>query len=184
MTLAAYLTSLPLLFPPLGPSAFILFHTPMSERASPRNIILSHGMALVAGVLSWQLMTALSPHPMAGPAELVTWPQVGAIAVAMGSVSAAMIFFRCDHPPAAATALLGAMGVFENATHVLGLLAAVGLLVLEAFLLNRVVGGLPYPVWRADPKISSRYAALAGIPGTGNTFWQQLASRIYQHRHS
>ena len=38
ITVAAYLTRLPLLFPPLGPSAYILFHTPMSVTASPRNV--------------------------------------------------------------------------------------------------------------------------------------------------
>ena len=36
ITLAAFLTNLPLLFPPLGPSAFILFRTPMSPQAAPR----------------------------------------------------------------------------------------------------------------------------------------------------
>ena len=52
ITLIAILTELPLLFPPLGPSAFILFYTPMSRGACPRNVFLSHSMAVIAGLLS------------------------------------------------------------------------------------------------------------------------------------
>ncbi len=66
--------------------------------------------------------------------------------------------------------------------QVLGLLAAVTLLILEAFLFNRIIGGLPYPVWRADPRISRSYGALAGIPEPSANFWQQMSTKIFQQR--
>jgi len=53
---------------------------------------------------------------------------------------------------------------------------------MDAFFFNRVLGGLPYPVWRADPKISRSYGVLAGIPDTEATFWQQMTVKIFQRR--
>jgi CBS-domain-containing membrane protein len=59
ITIAAHLTELPLLFPPLGPTAFILFYTPLAVTASPRNVIVAHTMAVGAGIFSLWLMEAL-----------------------------------------------------------------------------------------------------------------------------
>ncbi|MBW1716072.1 MAG: hypothetical protein JRJ77_09640, partial [Deltaproteobacteria bacterium] len=59
---------------------------------------------------------------------------------------------------------------------------AVILLVLEAIFFNRIIGGLPYPIWRADPNVARNYGVLAGIPETETTFWQQLAAKIFQRR--
>ncbi len=178
ITLAAYLTQLPLLFPPLGPSAFILFHTPMSPRASPRNIILSHALGLLAGIVSLGWVGFLYPGVMLGAPGVMSWPHVVAVASAMGLISIAMIVLDCAHPPAAATALLGAMGLFRNGAQMLGLLGAVILLVAEAFVLNRLAGGLPYPLWRADPEVVRRYGALAGVPETGTSYWQRLTAQV------
>ena len=52
------LARLPLLFPPLGPSAFILFYTPMSVAASPRNVIMAHFLAVGAGLGALHLLAA------------------------------------------------------------------------------------------------------------------------------
>jgi CBS-domain-containing membrane protein len=184
IALLAWVTRLTLLFPPLGPSAFVLFYRPMAEQASPRNVILSHTMALAAGVLSLRLALWLFPGPGILDPAMMSWPRLLAITLAMGVISALMVALRCAHPPAAATALLGAMGFFENPLQMLGLLIAVLLLVAEAFVLNRLVGGLPYPRWRSDPKISRHFVVLAGIPESGATYWQQLAARLQQRRES
>lgn len=167
ITAAALVTGLPLLFPPLGPSAFILFLTPMSDAASPRNVVLSHALALGAGLGAY--WTADS--------------QIAAVIIAFGLSCTVMILLRCNHAPAAATALLAAMGFFESPLQIAGLLCAVLLLVGEAFLFNRILGGLPYPLWRADPSVSREYGALAGIPAESRGHWQELSHRlIRRHR--
>ncbi len=182
ITIAAYLTELPLLFPPLGPSAFILFHTPMSMTASPRNVILSHTMAVAAGLLSLWLIGMIYQGANLSDPTMMNWYRVMAIALSMGLIGFMMVAVRCVHPPAAASALIAAMGYLANAEQVLGLIGAVILLVLEAIFFNRIIGGLPYPIWRGDPNVARNYGELAGISETGTTFWKQLATKIFQGR--
>ena len=182
ITIAAHLTELPLLFPPLGPTAFILFYTPMSESASPRSAIMAHTMAVVAGTASLWLVELAFPHANITDPASMNWYRVVAIAMSMGLTGAGMILLRSVHPPAAASALIAAMGYLGNATQIVGLPAAVVLLVFEAFLFNRLLGGLPYPVWKADTRISRMYGMLAGIPDDRTTFWHQLTGTIFERR--
>jgi CBS domain-containing membrane protein len=182
IAIAAYLTDLPLLFPPLGPSAFILFHTPMSESASPRSVILSHALALAAGLLSLRFVEMVCPGAHIIDSSVMNWYRVLAIALSMGIIGIIMVSMKCVHPPAAATALIAAMGYLSNIEQILGLIGAVILLVFEAILFNRIIGGLPYPIWRADLTVARSYGVLAGIPETGTTFWQQLAAKTFQQR--
>jgi CBS domain-containing membrane protein len=182
ITIAAYLTELPLLFPPLGPSAFILFYTPLAVIASPRNVILSHTMAVAAGLSSIWLAGLVFPDMNLAAPSLLNWARVTTIACSMGVIGVLMIVTDSVHPPAAATALIAAMGYLQRPDQVIGLVAAVVLLSVEAFLFNRVIGGLPYPLWRADSTVLQSYGALAGIPAKGTTAWHQLASRLFQRR--
>jgi predicted short-subunit dehydrogenase-like oxidoreductase (DUF2520 family) len=50
--LAAYFTGQPFLFPSLGPTAFLFFEQPMAEMSSPRNTLIGHLVAVLAGALS------------------------------------------------------------------------------------------------------------------------------------
>ncbi len=182
ITAVAYLTDLPLLFPPLAASAFILFNSPLSEGESPRSVILSHTIALFSGLASMHVfLMAFSESGLLNPMEL-SWPRVGAIALAMGITSILMITIRCVHPAAAATGLIASMGFVLNAVQILGYLSAVILLVLEAFLLNRVLGGLPYPSWQYDPKAVEDFQLLTGISDVRKNYWEQLSLRIFQRR--
>lgn len=182
IAMAAYLINLPLLFPPLGPSAFMLFHTPMSMAASPRNLILSHTMAVVVGLFSLHLFEMIFPMANLLDPSVMNWHRVFSVALAMGLITITMISMKSSHPPAAASALLAAMGYLDDPFKILGIVAAPILLALEAFFFNRVLGGLPYPIWRADPGIASNYGVLAGIPKTRENFWEQLASKTFQRR--
>ncbi len=182
ITLAAFAAKLPLLFPPLGPSAFILFRTPMSPAASPRSVIFSHALALAAGIGSLYVADLLFPDAHLYNPHVLNGPRVLAIALAMGVTSVGMIAGRFAHPPAAATALLGGMAYFSEFAQIGGLLAAVFLLVLQAWFFVRVLGGLPYPRWQADPKVSRHYGTLAGISEEGTSYWQQLVSQIHLRR--
>lgn len=180
LTAAALWTRLPLVFPPLGPSAFILFRTPLAEQASPRSVILSHASALAAGLLSLRVAAALFPGSNPADVSALGPERIFAIASAMGLATIAMIGLRCSHPPAAATALIAAMGYLQSADQAVGLLAAVVLLVGEAIFFNRVLGGLPYPWWKSAPGAGRRYGALGAADEPSR--WQVLESRVFRRR--
>lgn len=182
ITAMAYLTNLMLLFPPLGPSAFILFHTPLAETASPRNVIMAHTLALLAGLISVALVGLIIPDAGVHGAAGLNWASVLAIATAMGLASMAMVMLRCVHPPAAATALIAAMGFLDNIVQVSGVLIAVIILVFEAVLFNRILGGLPYPLWRFNPEVIKDHPAMAGLPRHGQSAWQKMVTKIFHRR--
>lgn len=182
ITMMAYLTDLVLLFPPLGPSAFILFYTPLSESACPRNIILSHTVAVLSGLGAMVIVEMLFPGFREMATMTMNWPGVIAIAIAMGAVSIAMVAIQCVHPPAAATALIAAMGYLDNVVQVGGVLVAVLLLALEAIVFNRVFGGLPYPLWRFDANMDKIYRPLAGHRASEGSRWQKIAEKTFQRR--
>ena len=182
ISIIAYLTRLPLLFPQLGPSAFILFHTPMSVTASPRNVLLSHTLAVVSGLFALWLVGWIYPQAGLSDPFVLNWYRILVIALTMGVSGVMMEGIKCIHPPAAASALIAAMGFLNSPAQVLGVIGAMILLVLEAILFNRIIGGLPYPFWRADPKVARHYGALAGIPDSETTFWRRLAAKTLQKR--
>ena len=180
--IGARFTGIPFLIPLLAPSAFILFHSPLGNRASPRTVILSHVLAVAAGLISFWLVAAIFPQSGTLILTVLNWPRVLAIALGVGLASAMMVVWRCAHPPAVASSLLAAMGYLNHPTQALGLLGTVVLLVLEAFILIRLVGGFPYPIWRSDRKEGWSYGPEAGVPEVQFSFWQQLELRLLQRR--
>src|SRR3989440_12805107 len=52
MSALAVITHSPLIFPSLGPTAFLFFYTPIQPSASPRNTIIGHAIGVLAGYLS------------------------------------------------------------------------------------------------------------------------------------
>lgn len=182
ITMMAYLTDLVLLFPPLGPSAFILFYTPLSESASPRNLILSHTVAVLSGLGALVVAEMFFPGFGEMASMSMNWPSVMAIAIAMGVASMAMVAIQCVHPPAAATALIAAMGYLDNIVQVGGVLVAVSFLALEAIVFNRIFGGLPYPLWRFDANVDKIYRPLAGQAVSEGSRWQKIAEKTFQRR--
>lgn len=182
ISIIAYLTRLPLLFPQLGPSAFILFHTPMSVTASPRNVLLSHTLAVASGLFALWLVGWFFPEAGLSDPFLLNWYRILVIALTMGVSGVIMVGVKCIHPPAAASALIAAMGFLNTPEQVAGVIGAMMLLVLEAILFNRIIGGLPYPLWRAEPKVARNFGAMAGIPDSETTFWRRLANKTFQIR--
>jgi CBS-domain-containing membrane protein len=182
ITIMAYLTDLMLLFPPLGPSAFILFYTPLAESASPRNLVLAHTMALLCGLTALVLAEVLLPGFQGTPSTTMNWANVTAIAMAMGAASISMVLFQCVHPPAAATALIAAMGYLDNPIQIGGVLLAVLFLGMEAYLFNRLLGGLPYPLWRFDPEVEKTYRSLTGQSKSTASRWQEITQKTFRRR--
>lgn len=144
MSLAALVTGQALIFPSLGPTAFLFFYTPLTPAASPRNAITGHLIGVVAGYGSLLLFHLQN----AGPALAtgVTGPRVAAAALSLGLTSGLMVLLRAPHPPAGATTLIISLGILHTPAQLAVLMVAVGLLTLQAIGINRLAG-LPYPFW-------------------------------------
>lgn len=178
----AYLIQMPLLFPPLGPSAFILFFTPLARSAAPRSVLLAHSMGLFIGLAMVGLFSLLFPDAPLAPGDSLNWVRIAALSLAMGLTSLGMILFRCAHPPAAATTLIAAMGFIDSHLQVFGYLAAVLLLILQALFFNRLLGGLPFPLWNFSAKAARQYPDLAGLGDREMNGSERMQERIFKRR--
>lgn len=136
------------IFPSLGATAFILFYMPLAAPASPRNTLIGHFVGALVGWSSLALFGLLE----AGPAVTggMDWPRVGAAALSLAATSGLTVWLRAIHPPAGATTLIVSLGLMPRLEQIPVLMAAVGLLLAQAFVMNRLAG-LPYPAWAAAP---------------------------------
>lgn len=150
VALVALMTQEAFIFPSLGATAFILFYIPMAQPASPRNTLCGHFIGAVMGLVALYLFGLQD----AASAFLtgVDLSRVGAVAVAMGLTSCLMVALGVAHPPAGATALIVSLGLMPNPSQLPVLMAGVLLLLVHAFVINRLAG-LPYPLWssRSSP---------------------------------
>lgn len=144
MSVAALLTGAPLIFPSLGPTAFLLFYTPLLPASSPRNSLGGHAIGAAAGYFSL-LVFDLTNHAPA-LVEGVAWNRVGAAALSLGLTSGLMVWARVPHPPAGATTLIISLGILRTPGQLAVLMVAVFLLVVQGFVINRSAG-IEYPVW-------------------------------------
>ena len=141
---AAFLFKEPLLFPSLGPTAFLFFETPMIPPASPRNTLIGHFVAILAGVLSLAIFGLLD-HPSILQ-EGATLARVGAGALSVALTGAIQRLLNSSHPPAGATVLLVSLGLLQTPQGMVMLMTGVVLLTIAGWIINRAVG-VPVPVW-------------------------------------
>jgi CBS domain-containing membrane protein len=153
----ALVTGEPFVFPSLGPTAFLLFYTPLTPAASPRNTIGGHAIGAAAGYLSLVLFDLTDAAPAL--ASSVTGSRVAAAALSLGLTSGAMVWARVPHPPAGATTLIVSLGILREPEQLAVLMVAVVLLLMQGFAINRLAG-IPYPVWSPP-----RPGAPKGKPG-------------------
>lgn len=145
LALLAVITGVPFVFPSLGPTAYLLFFTPRAEAASPHNTLIGHAIALACGyAVFWALKM---------PAGAITsnnglgWELVVAAGVSLGATGALMILLGASHPPAGATTLIVSLGIISRPEYLAVIEAAVVLLTIQAFCINRLAG-VPYPIWK------------------------------------
>ena len=146
MSAAAVVTGQPLIFPSLGPTAFLLFYTPRAPVASPRNSIIGHLIGVLSGYVSLVIFGLTERGPAL--AEGVTWARVGAAALSLALTSGFMAWLLAPHPPAGATTLIISLGILPHPSQHAFLMLAVVLLVLQGLVINRLAG-IDYPLWKA-----------------------------------
>jgi CBS-domain-containing membrane protein len=154
MAFAALITGAPFVFPSLGPTAFLLFYTPMVPTACPRNTLIGHAIGAAAGYFA--LVVFGLQHAAPALTTGVSASRVGAAALSLGLTAGIMVWARVPHPPAGATTLIVSLGILHEPWQLAVLMLAVFLLVLQGLGINRLAG-IPYPLWRpastgvADP---------------------------------
>lgn len=148
MAFVAFVTGEPFVFPSLGPTAFLLFYTPLLPASSPRNTLGGHAIGAAAGYLSLVVFGLTDAAPAL--ASEVTGARVGAAALSLGLTSGAMVWARVPHPPAGATTLIVSLGILREPEQLVLLMLAVALLVGQGFVINRLAG-IPYPAWSPRP---------------------------------
>lgn len=152
MAFVAYVTGEAFVFPSLGPTAFLLFYTPLQPAASPRNTLGGHAIGAAAGYLALLVFGLTDDAPAL--ATSVSGARVGAAALSLGLTSGAMVWARVPHPPAGATTLIVSLGILREPEQLMVLMVAVVLLVIQGFVINRLAG-IPYPRWRPAPQSAS-----------------------------
>lgn len=146
LALLALVSHNPFVFPSLGPTAYLVFFSPLSRASSPRNTILGHAVGLACGygafVLTGAGAEAFGTH--AG----IFWPRIFAAALSLSTTGAAMVLLDISHPPAGATTLIVSLGIIAKPKELMVIEVAVLLLVAQALAINRLAG-IPYPLWNA-----------------------------------
>ena len=140
----------PFVFPSLGPTAYLLFFTPLGRTSSPRNTIIGHVIGLGCGYAAFAV-TGAAALPF-GEHPGIFWPGVLAAALSLSATGAFMVLLDVSHPPAGATTLIVSLGIISKPSELAIIEVAVFLLVAQALAINRLAG-LPYPLWSAPAQI-------------------------------
>lgn len=146
MAAIAVLFRMPMLFPPLGASTFLLLHAPESHAAHPRTVIFGHIIGALMGWLSLQAFCAEAPS--AAVLMGMDWSHACSAALAVGGTTALMAFFGVPHAPAGATTLVVSLGQLPHLWQVPVIAAAAALLVAQAYVFHRL-RGVAYPPTRS-----------------------------------
>ena len=106
----------PLIFPSLGPTAFLQAELPQLPSSRLYNTIVGHLLGMGAGLLAVALLGASTAPSVLATGELTPirlWAAVLAIFLTL----LAGLVLKASHPPAAATTLLFALGGFQPTRH-------------------------------------------------------------------
>lgn len=152
LALLALISHNPFVFPSLGPTAYLLFFSPLAEASSPRNTVFGHAIGLLCGYGAF-VLTGAGTQPF-GVHHAIFWPRILAAALSLSATGAVMVLFRVSHPPAGATTLIVSLGIISQPRELVVIEVAVFLLVAQAWTINRLAG-LPYPLWNANQSAGS-----------------------------
>ncbi|HEV2474655.1 MAG TPA: HPP family protein [Chthonomonadales bacterium] len=147
LAVLAFVSRSPIVFPSLGPTAYLLFFTPLARAASPRNTIVGHAIGILCGYGAY-VVTGAGAVPF-GAHSGIFWPRILAAAFSLSATGALMVLLEVSHPPAGATTLIISLGIIARPHQLLVIETAVFLLVAQALAINRAAG-IPYPLWASS----------------------------------
>ena len=167
----AFLFREPMLFPSLGATAYLLFAHPHEHQGQFRNAFFSHLMGALIGWATFyvfvlqlggghqlNVFALLQPSASQLPASSL-WIYIASPAVATGLTLAAMVATRTEHSPAASTALIFALGIFQHVWQIGFVMAGVVILLICGAVLNRFAGFEPESIkHNEEPKIKDEHA--------------------------
>lgn len=151
LALLALVSRNPFVFPSLGPTAYLLFFSPLGKTSSPRNTILGHAIGLACGYAAF-VLTGAGALPF-GVHQGIFWPRILAAALSLSFTGALMVLLDVSHPPAGATTLIVSLGIIWKPLELVIIEVAVFFLVAQALAINRLAG-LRYPWWNAVPSVN------------------------------
>lgn len=146
LALLALVSRNPFVFPSLGPTAYLLFFSPLAKASSPRNTICGHAIGILCGYGAY-VVTGAGAVPF-GVHPGIFWPRILAAALSLSVTGALMVLLGVSHPPAGATTLIISLGIISKPWELAIIEVAVFLLVAQALAINRLAG-LPYPLWNS-----------------------------------
>lgn len=125
----AVLSGRPLIFPSLGPTAYLLARDPHGPGTTARRVLGGHAVGVLAGALSYRLLAAglavtSSSAPLSVP--VLRLGAAGVLSVAL--TSAGMVRLDASHAPAVATTLICSLGLLTTPAELAGI--GVGVLAL------------------------------------------------------
>ena len=144
ISVLAWLIDVPLLFPALGPSAFVLFSSPFAPGAAPRSVIMGHFSGIIAGFAVWYGVTLVFGQPVS--LEAGGWSLFVSASLALAATSVLLVRLSCPHPPACGTALIIALGAATTWSALLAMATGVFLLTAQAVVMHRIAN-VSTPTW-------------------------------------
>lgn len=145
----AALTHQPWLFPSLGPAVLLHVEKPEAPESSPRNTVIGHAVALLAGY-GFLLLCGLADNGSVLQ-EGVNVARIVAAAGSLAVTAAVLLMVRAPHPPAGATTLIVSLGLLHTPAQLVVAMASVLLVTVVDWLFNRI-SGRPMPLWSVRPQ--------------------------------
>ncbi|WP_254864477.1 HPP family protein [Halovivax gelatinilyticus] len=132
----AWLSGLPMLFPSLGPSAFVLALFQRSDATRPRRVLGGHAVGVIAGLVAYGLFaTGVDMTSAPDPGSIDGLRLAVSAVVATTLTAGGMLATDTRHPPACATTLIVSLGLLSTPREGAIILLAVAVLVLAHRLL-------------------------------------------------
>jgi hypothetical protein len=158
-----HLTGAPFIFPSLGPTIFHVFSRPMGRVSTPRNAFFGHLIGGACGFVSLAVFGLLGKSSVV--ASGIGTPRIAAIILSMALTAGLLVSLNVEHPPAASTTLMFALGFMSSPADFAILMSAVVLVLAQAVAINRRAG-FPYPLWHLTPNLEEKYSSESkrGLP--------------------
>lgn len=142
----ALVSKQPWLFPSLGPAIMLHLEKPRAPESSPRNTLIGHAVALLAGY-GMLAVCGLTGHRSVLD-EGVSTARIVAAAGSLAVTAVVLLVLKASHPPAGATTLIVSLGLLRTPAQLLVAGCAVVLVTAVDWVFNRATGR-PMPVWSA-----------------------------------